>query len=191
MSLNNTSQQDEATLSNPTLPPAAVVAPPAVEQPVQLEGMHPEEPPAAAAAPQADSLSSPSPAPELIQPPPPPPPPPHEPYPSGPPGPEPKVPAASPATRTGPGPPPQPAVLTACLLAHAFHSLSAWLAHTVCLTEPTVCLWLPDKCVTDWSTCTTVGWETRRTGIHLSLWPGWRHPQPALTVASLLPLHGS
>uniref|UniRef100_A0A8D3D401 Tight junction protein 1b n=1 Tax=Scophthalmus maximus TaxID=52904 RepID=A0A8D3D401_SCOMX len=41
-------------------------------QPVQLEGMHLEEPPAAATAPQADSLNSPSPAPELIQPPPPP-----------------------------------------------------------------------------------------------------------------------
>ncbi|XP_075883430.1 tight junction protein 1 isoform X5 [Nelusetta ayraudi] len=97
-------QRDEATLPNPTLPPpppppAAVVAPPAAaaaaaaaEQPVQLEGMHPEEPPAAAAAPQADSLSSPSPAPELIQTPtPPPPPPPHEPHPSGLPGPEPKM----------------------------------------------------------------------------------------------------
>uniref|UniRef100_A0A8C9WZZ2 Zona occludens protein 1 n=1 Tax=Sander lucioperca TaxID=283035 RepID=A0A8C9WZZ2_SANLU len=83
--------QDEAALPMPSLPPT-VVAPPAVEQPVQLEGMHLEEPPAAAAAPQADSLSSPSPAPELIQPPPPP----HEPHPSGPPGPEPKVPAVSP-----------------------------------------------------------------------------------------------
>uniref|UniRef100_A0A4W6D011 Tight junction protein 1 n=1 Tax=Lates calcarifer TaxID=8187 RepID=A0A4W6D011_LATCA len=79
--------QDEAALPMPSLPPT-VVAPPAVEQPVQLEGMHLEEPPAAAAAPQADSLSSPSPAPELIQPPPPP----HEPHPSGPSGPEPKVP---------------------------------------------------------------------------------------------------
>ncbi|KAG7245492.1 hypothetical protein INR49_010943 [Caranx melampygus] len=79
-------QQDEAALSIPSLPPT-VVAPPAVEQPVQLEGMHLEEPPAAAAAPQADSLSSPSPAPELIQPPPPP----HEPHPSGPSGPEPKM----------------------------------------------------------------------------------------------------
>ncbi|XP_076590207.1 tight junction protein 1 isoform X7 [Chaetodon auriga] len=79
-------QQDEAALPMPSLPPT-VVAPPAVEQPVQLEGMHLEEPPAAAAAPQADSLSSPSPAPELIQPPPPP----HEPHPSGPPGPEPKM----------------------------------------------------------------------------------------------------
>ncbi|XP_049431270.1 tight junction protein ZO-1 isoform X1 [Epinephelus fuscoguttatus] len=79
-------QQDEAALPMPSLPPP-VVAPPAVEQPVQLEGMHLEEPPAAAAAPQADSLSSPSPAPELIQPPPPP----HEPHPSGPPGPEPKM----------------------------------------------------------------------------------------------------
>lgn len=119
MSFNNTSQQDEAALSMPLLPPSAV-APPAAEQPVQLEGMHLEEPPAAAAAaPQADSLSSHSPAPELIQPLPPP----HEPHPSGPPGPEPKVPAVSPATWTGPGP--QPAVLTACLLAHAFHSLSA------------------------------------------------------------------
>uniref|UniRef100_A0A667X673 Zona occludens protein 1 n=1 Tax=Myripristis murdjan TaxID=586833 RepID=A0A667X673_9TELE len=78
-------QQDEAALSMPSLPPTVVV-PPAVEQPVQLEGMHLEEPPAAAAAPQADSLSSPSPAPELIQPPPP-----HEPHPSGPPGPEPKM----------------------------------------------------------------------------------------------------
>ncbi|XP_026166265.1 tight junction protein ZO-1 isoform X3 [Mastacembelus armatus] len=75
-------QQDEAALPMPSLPPT-VVTPPAVE----LEGMHLEEPPAAAAAPQADSLSSPSPAPELIQPPPPP----HEPHPSGPPGPEPKL----------------------------------------------------------------------------------------------------
>nr|XP_020477186.1 tight junction protein ZO-1-like isoform X3 [Monopterus albus] len=80
-------QQDEAALPMPSLP-STVVAPPAVEQPVQLEGMHLEEPPAAAAAPQADSLSSPSPAPELIQPPTPPP---HEPHPSGPPGPEPKL----------------------------------------------------------------------------------------------------
>ncbi|XP_055365762.1 tight junction protein ZO-1 isoform X4 [Betta splendens] len=78
-------QQDEAALPMPSLPPTAV-APPAVEQPVQLEGMHLEEPPAAAAAPQADSLSSPSPAPELIQPPPT-----HEPHPSGLPGPEPKM----------------------------------------------------------------------------------------------------
>uniref|UniRef100_A0A673BNR2 Tight junction protein ZO-1-like n=1 Tax=Sphaeramia orbicularis TaxID=375764 RepID=A0A673BNR2_9TELE len=53
-------QQDEAALPMPSLPPP-VVAPPAVEQPVQLEGMHLEEPSAAAAAPQADSLSSPSP----------------------------------------------------------------------------------------------------------------------------------
>ncbi|XP_056242966.1 tight junction protein ZO-1 isoform X7 [Seriola aureovittata] len=79
-------QQDEAALPMPSLPPT-VVTPPAVEQPVQLEGMHLEEPPAAAAAPQADSLSSPSPAPELIQPLPPP----HEPHPSGPSGPEPKM----------------------------------------------------------------------------------------------------
>ncbi|XP_019712725.1 tight junction protein ZO-1 isoform X2 [Hippocampus comes] len=79
-------QQEEASLPMLSLP-AAVVAPPAVEQPVQLEGLHLEEPPAAAAAPQADSLSSPSPAPELFQPPPPP----HEPHPSGPPGPEPKM----------------------------------------------------------------------------------------------------
>lgn len=121
MSLNDTSQQGEAALSMPSLPPT-VVTTPAVEQPVQLEGVHLEEPPAATAAPQSDSLNSPSPAPELIQPPPPPPPP-HEPHPSGQPGPEPKVPAVSPATRTGPGP--QPAVLTACLLTHAFHSLSA------------------------------------------------------------------
>uniref|UniRef100_A0A8D3CBN5 Zona occludens protein 1 n=1 Tax=Scophthalmus maximus TaxID=52904 RepID=A0A8D3CBN5_SCOMX len=64
-------QQDEAALPMPPLPPT-VVTPPAVEQPVQLEGMHLEEPPAAATAPQADSLNSPSPAPELIQPPPPP-----------------------------------------------------------------------------------------------------------------------
>lgn len=93
MSLNNTSQQDEAALPMPSLPPT-VVTPPAVEQPVQLESMHLEEPPAAAAAPQADSINSPSPAPELNQPPPPPPPPPlHEPHPSGPSGPEPKVPA--------------------------------------------------------------------------------------------------
>jgi len=101
MSLNNTSQQEEAAQT--------VVAPPAVEQSIQIEGLHLEEPPAAAAAPQADSLSSPSSAPELI-----------EPHQSGP---ETKVPAVSPATRTGPGP--QPAVLTACLLAHAFHLLSA------------------------------------------------------------------
>lgn len=114
MSLNNTSQQDEAALHS--LPPS-VVAPPAVELPV--EGIHPEEPPAATAAPQADSLSSPSPAPDLIQPPPPPPPP----LESHLPGPEPKVPAVSPAPRTEPGF--KPAVLTACLLAHAFHLLSA------------------------------------------------------------------
>lgn len=138
MSLNNTSQQGEAAVPMPSLPPTSV-ATPAAEQSVQLEGVHLEEPPAAAAAPQADSLSSPSPAPELIQPPPPP----HEPHPSGLPGPEPKVPAVSPATRTGPGP--QPAVLTACLLTHAFHLLSAWHAHTVWFTEPTVCLWLPEK----------------------------------------------
>uniref|UniRef100_I3JNS9 Zona occludens protein 1 n=1 Tax=Oreochromis niloticus TaxID=8128 RepID=I3JNS9_ORENI len=79
-------QQGEAAVPMPSLPPTSV-ATPAAEQPVQLEGMHLEEPPAAAAAPQADSLSSPSPAPELIQPPPPP----HEPHPSGLPGPEPKM----------------------------------------------------------------------------------------------------
>ncbi|XP_047453110.1 tight junction protein ZO-1 isoform X6 [Mugil cephalus] len=79
-------QQGEAALPMPSLSPT-VVASPTVEQPVQLEGVHLEEPPAAAAAPQADSLNSPSPAPELIQPPPPP----HEPHPSGPPGPEPKM----------------------------------------------------------------------------------------------------
>ncbi|XP_035013518.1 tight junction protein ZO-1 isoform X2 [Hippoglossus stenolepis] len=79
-------QQDEAALPMSSLPPS-VVTPPAVEQPVQLEGMHLEEPPAAAAAPQADSLSSLSPAPELI----PPLPPPHESHPSGPSGPEPKM----------------------------------------------------------------------------------------------------
>ncbi|XP_072242147.1 tight junction protein 1 isoform X2 [Leuresthes tenuis] len=78
-------QQGEAALPMPSLP-STVVASPAAEQPVQLEGVHLEEPPAAAAAPQADSLNSPSPAPELIQPPPP-----HEPHPSGPPGPEPKM----------------------------------------------------------------------------------------------------
>ncbi|XP_034032110.1 tight junction protein ZO-1 isoform X3 [Thalassophryne amazonica] len=78
-------QQNEAALSMPSLPPT-MVTPPAVEQPVQLEGMHLEEPPAAAAAPQADSVSSPSPAPELTQPPSP-----HEPHSSGPPGPEPKM----------------------------------------------------------------------------------------------------
>ncbi|XP_053741462.1 tight junction protein ZO-1 isoform X11 [Synchiropus splendidus] len=86
-------QQDEAALPLPSLPPP-VVAPPSVEQPVQLEGTHLEEPSASAAVPQAESLSSPSPAPELIQPlppPPPPPPPPHEPHPSGLPGPEPKM----------------------------------------------------------------------------------------------------
>ncbi|KAF3854960.1 hypothetical protein F7725_023015 [Dissostichus mawsoni] len=53
-------QQEEAAQT--------VVAPPAVEQSVQIEGLHLEEPPAAAAAPQADSLSSPSSAPELIEP---------------------------------------------------------------------------------------------------------------------------
>ncbi|XP_063335551.1 tight junction protein ZO-1 isoform X5 [Pelmatolapia mariae] len=79
-------QQGEAAVPMPSLPPTSV-ATPAAEQPVQLEGVHLEEPPAAAAAPQADSLSSPSPAPELIQPPPPP----HEPHPSGLPGPEPKM----------------------------------------------------------------------------------------------------
>ncbi|KAM4619041.1 tight junction protein 1 isoform 5-T5 [Polymixia lowei] len=78
-------QQDEAALTAPPLPPTAAASP-VVEQPVQLEGTHLEEPPAAAAAPQADSLSSLSPAPELIQPPPP-----HEPHPSGLPGPEPKM----------------------------------------------------------------------------------------------------
>ncbi|XP_068170080.1 tight junction protein ZO-1 isoform X6 [Antennarius striatus] len=78
-------QQDEAALH--PLPPT-VVAPPAVELPLQLEGIHPEEPPAATAAPQADSLSSPSPALELIQPLPPPP---LESHPSGLPGPEPKM----------------------------------------------------------------------------------------------------
>ncbi|XP_017261322.1 tight junction protein ZO-1 isoform X3 [Kryptolebias marmoratus] len=84
-------QQGEAALPMPSLPPT-VAATSAVEQPVQHEAVHLEEPPAAAAAPQADSLNSPSPAPELIQPPPPPPPPPpHEPHPSGPPGPEPKM----------------------------------------------------------------------------------------------------
>uniref|UniRef100_H3D857 Zona occludens protein 1 n=1 Tax=Tetraodon nigroviridis TaxID=99883 RepID=H3D857_TETNG len=72
-------QQDEAALALPSLPPAAV-APPAGEQPAQLEGVQLEEPPAAPAAPQAGSLSSPSPAPELIQP-----------HLSGPPGPEPKM----------------------------------------------------------------------------------------------------
>ncbi|CAB1423811.1 unnamed protein product [Pleuronectes platessa] len=79
-------QQDESALPMSSLP-SSVVTPPAVEQPVQLEGMHLEEPPAAAAAPQADSLSSLSPAPELI----PPLPPPHESHPSGPSGPEPKM----------------------------------------------------------------------------------------------------
>ncbi|XP_014191273.1 tight junction protein ZO-1 isoform X3 [Haplochromis burtoni] len=79
-------QQGEAAVPMPSLPPTSV-ATPAAEQSVQLEGVHLEEPPAAAAAPQADSLSSPSPAPELIQPPPPP----HEPHPSGLPGPEPKM----------------------------------------------------------------------------------------------------
>ncbi|XP_061773293.1 tight junction protein ZO-1-like isoform X10 [Nerophis ophidion] len=76
-------QQDEASLPMPPLPPA----PSAVEQPVQLEGMHLEEPPAAAAASQADSFRSPSPAPELFHPPPPPP----EPHSSGPTGPEAKM----------------------------------------------------------------------------------------------------
>lgn len=124
MSFNNTSQQEEAPLPLPSFPPP-VVAPPAVEQPAQLEGVPLEEPPAAAAAPQADSLSSPSPAPELIQPPPPPPP--LEPHLSGPPGPEPKVPAVSSATWTGPGP--QPAVLS------ALHMLSTCSLHDL----PTPC----------------------------------------------------
>lgn len=129
MSPNDTSQQGEAALPMPSLSPMVVATPP-IEQPVQLEGVHLEEPPAVAAAPQADSVNSPSPVPELNQPlPPPPPPPPHEPNPSGLPGPEPKVPSVSPTTRTGSGP--QPAVLTACLLTHAFHSLSACHAHTV------------------------------------------------------------
>uniref|UniRef100_A0A3B3ZTD8 Uncharacterized protein n=1 Tax=Periophthalmus magnuspinnatus TaxID=409849 RepID=A0A3B3ZTD8_9GOBI len=92
-------QQDEAALPLPALPPP-MAAPLAVDQPVE-----PEE--SCAAAPQTESLSSPSPAPELIQPLPPPPPP-HEPHPSGLPGPEPKVP------RTGPGP--QPAFN--CLYSH-------------------------------------------------------------------------
>ena len=127
MSPHNTSQQGEAALPMPSLSPTVVATPP-IEQPVQLEGVHLEEPPAVAAAPQADSLNSPSPVPELNQPLPPPPPP-LEPNPSGLPGPEPKVPSVSPTTRTGPGP--QPAVLTACLLTHAFHSLSACHAHTV------------------------------------------------------------
>uniref|UniRef100_A0A8C6PKG7 Zona occludens protein 1 n=1 Tax=Nothobranchius furzeri TaxID=105023 RepID=A0A8C6PKG7_NOTFU len=82
-------QQGEAALAMPSLPPAAAAATSAAEQPLQHEGVHLEEPPVAAAAPQADSLNSPSPAPELIQPLPPPPP--HEPHPSGPPGPEPKM----------------------------------------------------------------------------------------------------
>lgn len=122
VSFNNTSQPDEAALPLPSLPPAAV-APPAVEQPALLEGVQLEEPPAAPAAPQADSLSSPSPAPELIQPPPPP----LELHLCGPPGPEPKVPAVSPATRTGPGP--QPAVLS------ALHMLSTCSLHDL----PTPC----------------------------------------------------
>ena len=127
MSLNNTSQQDEAALPMPSLPPT-VVAPPAVEQPVQLEGMHLEEPPGAAAAPQADSLSSPSPAPELIQTPPPP----HEPHPSGPPGPEPKVPAVSPATRTGPGP---PACCFNCLSSRTCFPLALCMTCPHCVTH--------------------------------------------------------
>lgn len=135
MSFNNTSQQDEAALPMPSVPPT-VVAPPAVEQPAQLEGVQLEEPPAAPAAPQADSLSSPSPAPELIQPPPPspPPPPPLEPDLSGPPGPEPKVPAVSSATRTEPGP--QPAVLS------ALHMLSTRSLHDL----PTPCDSLSPLC---------------------------------------------
>uniref|UniRef100_A0AAV2KXW7 Zona occludens protein 1 n=1 Tax=Knipowitschia caucasica TaxID=637954 RepID=A0AAV2KXW7_KNICA len=73
-------QQDEGALPFPALPPP-MAAPSAVEQPVQ-----PGE--TCAAAPQSESLSSPSPAPELIQPLPPPP---HEPHPAGLPGPEPKM----------------------------------------------------------------------------------------------------
>lgn len=81
MSLNDTSQQDDAALAIPSSLLAAAVAPPAVEvesqQPVlQLEGMTPDlEEEAPVAAPQAaDSLlSSPSPAPtELALPPAPP-----------------------------------------------------------------------------------------------------------------------
>uniref|UniRef100_A0A8C6PK15 Zona occludens protein 1 n=1 Tax=Nothobranchius furzeri TaxID=105023 RepID=A0A8C6PK15_NOTFU len=59
--------QGEAALAMPSLPPAAAAATSAAEQPLQHEGVHLEEPPVAAAAPQADSLNSPSPAPELIQ----------------------------------------------------------------------------------------------------------------------------
>lgn len=129
MSFNNTSQPDEAAVPMPSFPPA-VVAPPAGEQPAQLEGVQLEEPPAAPAAPQADSLSSPSPAPELIQTPPPP----LEPHLSGPPGPEPKVPAVSSATRTGPGP--QPAVLS------ALHMLSTCSLHDL----PTPCVSLSPLC---------------------------------------------
>ncbi|XP_046889248.1 tight junction protein ZO-1 isoform X1 [Hypomesus transpacificus] len=71
-------QQDEteAALVMPS-PLWASAAPPAVEQPVLLEGMSPEEAPTGAPAPQAPPLSSP--APELA-----PPPPPHESLPSGP-----------------------------------------------------------------------------------------------------------
>lgn len=121
-SLNNTSQQGEAAFPLPSLPPPAV-ATPAIEQPAQLEAVHLEEPPAVAPLPQADSLNSPSPAPEHIQPPPPPPPPPppHEPTPSGLPGPEPKVPAVSPTIRTWPGP--QPAVFN-CLSSHTCFPLA-------------------------------------------------------------------
>lgn len=129
MSLNNTSQQGEAALPMPSLPPT-VVATSAVEQPLQHEGVHLEEPPAAPAAPQADSLNSPSPAPELIQPPPPPPP--HEPHPSGPPGPEPKVPTVSPATRTGPGP---PACCFNCLSSHTCFPLALCMSCPHCVTH--------------------------------------------------------
>lgn len=142
MSLNNTSQQGEAAVPMPSLPPTSV-ATPAAEQPVQLEGMHLEEPPAAAAAPQADSLSSPSPAPELIQPPPPP----HEPHPSGLPGPEPKVPAVSPATRTGPGP--QPAVLLP-VFSHMLSTCSLHDTPTLCDSLSPLCAsGFQRKCVTD------------------------------------------
>lgn len=130
MSLNNTSQQDEAVLPLPALPPP-MAAPPAVEQPVQPEEF-------SAAAPQADSLSSPSPAPELIQPLPPPP---HEPHPSGLPGPEPKVLAVA---AFGPG------LAPACLYLPVYRTcfplaLCMTRPHRV-PTEPTVCLWLPHHC---------------------------------------------
>lgn len=163
----------------PSLPPT-VVTPPAVEQPVQLESMHLEEPPAAAAAPQADSINSPSPAPELNQPPPPPPPPPlHEPHPSGPSGPEPKV----------------PAVLDwAWAPAHCFNCLSSRTCFLLALHEtPTLCDSPIPPCASgsqrkSATSCTTVSWETRRTSTSLTR---MKISTSSLNCRLLPPLHGS